>query len=259
MKEKFLFFDFDGTLANSGRVSPRVINALNKAKEKGHKIILCTGRAYGYLLPIMFEIGFDGICAGLGANVKFRGKTISLKTIGRENIYNCLSLLLENGYGGVLGGSRDRYVFGTPGNYPDPDAWALTDDMKRHSEIEEIMKIYDADPFEKISVLKPLPRDMFDKMVSEDIFGVMQPTYCEFAPKGCTKKFGIQKIIEYCGVDKADTVAFGDSNNDTDMFAAVSKRIAMGNSTKELLELADEVTESVENDGVAVWIENNLL
>lgn len=259
MKEKFLFFDFDGTLAKGGVVSPRVMEALKKAKAKGHKIILCTGRAYGYLLPVMFKMGFDGICAGLGANVKFGGKTVFFKAIERQNIYNCVSLLLENGYGGVLGGSRDRYVFGTPGNYPDPEAWALTDDMKRYSDIEEIMEIYDADPFEKISVLKPLPRCLFDRMVSENLFGVMQPTYCEFAPKGCTKQSGIEKIIEYCGVDKADTVAFGDSNNDTDMFMAVSKKIAMGNSTKELLEFADEVTDSVENDGVAVWIENNLL
>lgn len=45
--EKYLFFDIDGTLTGrSQRITERNKRALTRARENGHKIFLCTGRAY---------------------------------------------------------------------------------------------------------------------------------------------------------------------------------------------------------------------
>lgn len=45
---KFLFFDVDGTLISptTGHIPQSAVNAINKAKDNGHKCFICTGRSY---------------------------------------------------------------------------------------------------------------------------------------------------------------------------------------------------------------------
>ena len=47
-----------------------------------------------------------------------------------------------------------------------------------------------------------------------------------------------------------DTVAIGDSNNDITMLECVNTSIAMGNSSKAVLEMADYITTDVDEDGI---------
>ncbi len=260
MTGKYLFFDFDGTLARNGIVSDRVLSALKNAQSAGHKTVLCTGRAYGYLMPVMRDIGFNGICAGLGAHIEYGGKTIETNSIERESVKMILEKLHRVGSTGLLGGSVDHYVFAfnkTPAA-PDDD-WLISPDKVICDNIDSAMMWYDRDPFEKISVWGKMDNTEFARIVSDGVFGVMHPWYSEFSPKGCDKAHGIECIMKYLGVQKDATVAFGDSSNDIGMFRNIGYRVAMGNSTADLSSIADEITETVDNDGVAVWIENNLL
>jgi len=50
--------------------------------------------------------------------------------------------------------------------------------------------------------------------------------------------------------DLKDTVAIGDSNNDLPMLECVGTAIAMGNSSKEVLKMADYVTTDCQEDGI---------
>ena len=59
------------------------------------------------------------------------------------------------------------------------------------------------------------------------------------------------------GIDLSDMVAFGDDKNDIDMLKICGKGIAVSNAIKDVLDLADEVTASNDEDGVAKWIEKN--
>ena len=47
-----------------------------------------------------------------------------------------------------------------------------------------------------------------------------------------------------------DTVAIGDSNNDLPMLQCAHTSIAMGNSSKQVLEAADYITTDVDKDGI---------
>ncbi len=259
MGGKLLFFDYDGTLSEGGRVTKRVISALKSAQSAGNKIVLCTGRAYGNMLPVIFDIGFDGMCAGLGSHVEYGGKLIMLETIARKDVKAAVELLLEHNYGGVAGGSKDRYFFGPVGQIAYRDEWGCKEDQKFYTSVDEVLELYDNDPFEKISVLNVIEDELHEKIVSLDIFGVKQSWYSEYAKIGCSKAKGVEAIIKHTGIKFEDTIAFGDSSNDLEMFGAAYKKIAMGNATDELKAAADEVIGSVFDDGVAVWIENNLL
>ena len=77
------------------------------------------------------------------------------------------------------------------------------------------------------------------------------PTFCDISPIGGTKQLGIDKFLEYYGLDLKDTMAFGDGGNDMQMLQHVSLAVAMGNAGDELKIIADFVTKDVDDEGIA--------
>ena len=65
-------------------------------------------------------------------------------------------------------------------------------------------------------------------------------------------------MSELSGIGLKDMVAFGDDLNDIDMLKLCGKGIAVSNAIKEVLDIADDVTLSNDEDGVASWIERNI-
>jgi Cof subfamily protein (haloacid dehalogenase superfamily) len=77
----------------------------------------------------------------------------------------------------------------------------------------------------------------------------------EISAAGISKATGLAHLCREHGVDAADVVAFGDMPNDLPMLAWAGRGIAVANAHAEVLALADEVTASNDDDGVAQVIE----
>ena len=69
-------------------------------------------------------------------------------------------------------------------------------------------------------------------------------------PASGGKGIGIEKMLAYYGLDKAEALAFGDGNNDREMLLAVGTGVAMENGSPELKALADEICGPVYEDGI---------
>ena len=72
----------------------------------------------------------------------------------------------------------------------------------------------------------------------------------ECVPKGYTKATGMRKMCEALGIDRADTIAVGDSVNDLAMLEYAGVGIAMGNGSAEAKAAADYVTSELQDDGI---------
>ena len=80
-----LFFDIDGTLLDhNGRMPESAAKALKKAKENGHKLILCSGRSKCAVRQLMDIFRFDGCVCSAGAYVEYRQQIVSKETLTRE-------------------------------------------------------------------------------------------------------------------------------------------------------------------------------
>ena len=77
--------------------------------------------------------------------------------------------------------------------------------------------------------------------------------------KSASKYRAIEFLAEQYHVDIEDIVAFGDDYNDMEMIERCGNGIAVGNALEIVKGVADQVCESNQNDGVARWIERNLL
>ncbi|MEV6598945.1 Cof-type HAD-IIB family hydrolase [Actinoplanes sp. NPDC051346] len=83
--------------------------------------------------------------------------------------------------------------------------------------------------------------------------------YVEICPPGVDKGTGLAVVAQAVGVDPADVLVFGDMPNDLPMFAwAGWSRVAVSNAHPALLAVADEVTLSNDEDGVAVYLDRLL-
>ncbi|MBG0560641.1 HAD family hydrolase [Actinoplanes aureus] len=99
------------------------------------------------------------------------------------------------------------------------------------------------------------------RIVPPDVATVTQAglDYLEICPPDVDKGTGLAVVAEAVGVDPADVLVFGDMPNDLPMFAwAGWGRVAVANAHPELLAVADMVTLSNDEDGVAVFLDRLL-
>ncbi len=80
---------------------------------------------------------------------------------------------------------------------------------------------------------------MFSKETGADIF-----------EKGFSKADGIAVLCEHFGIPMEKTFAFGDSHNDREMLEKIQVGIAMGNAVPEIREVADYITDDIDQDGI---------
>lgn len=104
---------------------------------------------------------------------------------------------------------------------------------------------------EKLRLESALPED-FSLHISEDVLWMLTNP---LANKG----HALNVICERLSVKPSRTVVFGDDIIDIDMFRAGGYGVAVSNGNPRLLAIADEVCDSNNNDGVASWLQNELL
>jgi hydroxymethylpyrimidine pyrophosphatase-like HAD family hydrolase len=75
--------------------------------------------------------------------------------------------------------------------------------------------------------------------------------WLDIAPEGVSKASALADVAEELGVAQADVLAIGDGRNDMEMLRWAGRGVAMGQAPLEVQEAADDVTETVANDGVA--------
>ena len=79
----------------------------------------------------------------------------------------------------------------------------------------------------------------------------------EIMDKSVSKATGIKVMLEHYGLAAEESLAFGDNYNDVEMLELCGRSVAMGNAPEDIKKLADEVTLSNEEDGLAYYLVKN--
>ena len=86
-----------------------------------------------------------------------------------------------------------------------------------------------------------------------------EPFFLEIVPMGIDKAKGLAILLDQIGIRRSELIAFGDGYNDMPMLQFAGMGVAMGNAAEEIKKAADMVTESNNDDGVAIALENLIL
>lgn len=80
----------------------------------------------------------------------------------------------------------------------------------------------------------------------------------EFTYKGVSKAAGVKSVCDYLGITMKEVMAIGDNHNDLQLIKSAGLGIAMGNAVPKLKEIADDITDTNEADGVAKAIQKHI-
>ena len=246
---KAAFFDIDGTLLShkTNTVPPSTLRALEALREKGILTFIATGRhipEYRKLRP-MADLRFDGIISLNGQYCCNDEGVIYHCPIDPGDITTLLRYLEENPHPCILVEEEQMYI-----NFHN----ALVEQVQAaiHSEMPTLgdlnrgysHPIYQAILYMSNEDLEKLPQMPHIKLTRWNMGGA------DLIPATGGKAAGIAKVLEYYGIDKSETIAFGDGENDVDMFSAVGISVAMGNACQAAKEAASHVTDDVDEDGI---------
>ncbi|MFV0466284.1 MAG: HAD-IIB family hydrolase [Lachnospiraceae bacterium] len=257
--KKAIFFDADGTLIDIQKgMTEETKRSLLELKENGHELFLCTGRGRSFLSDELEHIPFTGMICSMGAYIEINGKKVFSKEIPLDIGKYSVEILRKNKMVPVLEGAS--YMYYDLEEYTTEIDWfadLITAQLgNRHKQIrgnEEELH------FSKISA-KHNSRSNIESACSQlsEFYnfiyheGAFVGRTVEMIVKGCSKGVACAVICSVLGIDKKDTIAFGDSNNDIELFDACGFKIAMGDASIRLKSSADLITSNREREGITI-------
>ena len=119
-RTKALFFDIDGTLLSekTRRVPDSAKEALKQAREKGHLVLINTGRVYSHLHEIRSQVDADGFLCGCGTYVRVKDEVLYHHVIPHERGLQIKKDIDDCGLDGVLEGLGGCYMHEAPSCLP---------------------------------------------------------------------------------------------------------------------------------------------
>jgi Cof subfamily protein (haloacid dehalogenase superfamily) len=256
--------DVDGTLLDpDDRVSPRAAAVVDRLVGGGVGFVLVTGRPPRWIPPVVAQLGVASLAVCANGSVLYdpaEDRVLFARTLAPDVLGRLAAAATETLPG--CGLAVERVGADAAGSAPfvaEPGyrhAWDDGDDVTvPRSELlsRPAVKLLVREPRlssdAMVAALSPVVGDDADLTFSHSR-GLV-----EVSPAGITKATGLAEVARRHGVSAADVVAFGDMPNDLEMLRWVGHGVAMGNAHPALLEVADEVTASNAEDGLALVLE----
>jgi hydroxymethylpyrimidine pyrophosphatase-like HAD family hydrolase len=251
--------DLDGTLLRRDHtVSPRSRAALAAATQAGASHIVVTGRPVGGVRFILADLGYSGlaVCAQ-GAQVYHAGEHRLLTSVTLDRQVAALALAkIEAEVGPMAVAAAQDGVDGDillgPGYEIETVRELTRVDGREPLWAAPLTKVYVQHPALGDDELVAAARAVAGGLVEVVLAG---PRMVELLPLGLTKATGLSLAARRLGTTAAGTIAFGDMPNDIPMLRWAAHAVAMANGHPEVKAVADEVTASNEEDGIAVVLE----
>ncbi|MEY8354322.1 HAD family hydrolase [Lachnospiraceae bacterium 54-53] len=257
-KRKALFFDIDGTLFSevNRNVPESALQAVRRAREKGHLVFINSGRTYCLIGPIRRLMDVDGYCCGCGTRVIAGDEVLFSATIPHQRGLEIKKLILEHDLEGILEGTESCYFKKERSRIPQVER--MKENIAKEGNLSPWGWDEDCYDFDKFCVLADEKSDIrgFSRSLGLDFEIISRGGgFYECVPGGYSKATAIELVLKHYGVSLEDTYVFGDSTNDLSMFEYARNCILMGHHSVELEPYATFYTKNVEDDGVAYAME----
>lgn len=244
---KIIFFDIDGTLIAMDKetISEKVLEALKRLQDRGIKLCIATGRG-PMIVPHFDGVEFDTYLTFNGSYCYNEKETIYSNSIPKEDVEKLISNAAAMGKPVAIA-TKDRMA----PNGEEDDLVAYfgfgNAKFKVAKDFEEVKKE------EIYQVLMAIKKEQYEaalKDVKSAKITAWWDRAVDIIPVNGGKGLGIEKVLEYYGLDRSQALAFGDGNNDIEMFQAVGTGVAMANASDELKAISDEICGDVAEDGI---------
>lgn len=284
--------DLDGTIVHGGvEVFPRVRKALRQAADEGCKLVVCTGRPLGMVPRSVRRLGVMAyyLCANGATVYDAKGAELLSRTMSNEDVRRMMDEVAPLGPGWNVHSDGQSWIERTGVTYMVGGARGIRSRIRKYfprsprqvrslirgvmhfafgeqgkTIVPSIRPVIDShERFEKVVCSFTTDEACEEAILRIEALGGFQVARVwarelEITAAGVTKGTACDWLLDYLGEDKGRSVAFGDSMNDAPLIGHVGRFVAMGNASAELKALCDEVCASLTEDGVALWLEEQM-
>ena len=288
---KLVAIDLDGTMLNHyGEISERTKETVRRCIEKGVEIVLASGRPIDSIKTIAEELGIKGyFIAGNGALVYDirKNEMIYENYIKKEKVLEIIKICEENSI--AYNVYTDKVILTT--NLKFNVLYYYKENLKKEEnkqtnisivenmyeyvenmKDEKFLKITICDQNSTIfhSIIKKVKEisdievldisHMSRKIIKQGTEEIpVEYFYTEISASNVDKWEAIEFLRKRMGLAKEEIMTIGDNINDKKMIENAGMGIAMKSSTMEILKIARDITETNDNDGVAIALEKYVL
>lgn len=264
MKYKLIVLDLDGTLTNKEKkITTRNKEVLLKAQENGVKLVLASGRPTFGIVPLANELCMDQFG---GFILSYNGgEIINWET--KETIYEnvlpnkVLPTLYESARANdltILTYDEEYIVTENPTDlYVEKEAFLNkmnirpTNDFLNDIPLPVAKCLIVGDPEKLI----PVEAELCLRLQGQINVFRSEPYFLELVPQGIDKAKSLEVLLAKTGMLREEMIAIGDGYNDLTMIKYAGMGIAMENAQEPVKKVAQYITSTNEEDGVAAAIE----
>jgi 5-amino-6-(5-phospho-D-ribitylamino)uracil phosphatase len=254
-RPKLVALDVDGTLVPpGGTLAPRVREAVSRAIRAGGWVVLTSGRSTLEIRPFVAELGLRrgfGVCSNGAVTVRYP----TLAVVDRVTFApgEVVHHLLEHAPRARIAVEDATDGFRVTSHFPDGELHG----EQRLESLDGLLsrpvtRVVFRDPEGTVQEFL----ELLDRVRPRGVSCVVgYKAWLDIGPQGVSKGTALIGIAERLGVPAEDCLAIGDGRNDIDMLQWAGRGVAMGQAPPEVRRAADDVTEPVSGDGVAVELE----
>lgn len=259
---KLAIFDMDGTVLNSRHeISEENKKAMKELENSGVKVIIATGRPSELLKKYTNEMKTDDYtitCNGSVIGHPFKDDYLHHNTIDKDNVIKLIDMCEEFHYDylvytkdAVISKDNERLrLFKKVGeSYREEDKATIIQtedaDFIKNNFLPNKILILEKDPI-KYEELWEKIKEFNNIEYTQSWIGAL-----DVSPIGDTKGNAVKILCEHYGILQEEVIAFGDQLNDVSMIEFAGMGVAMGNAEDEVKTVANYITDTNDNNGVA--------
>lgn len=254
MNPKMILSDLDGTLiCSDGSISERTKLTLKSCQNKGIYVVIATARYWIGAERYIEEVQPDYEITTDGTLIHRHGEQIYSCNLEMEDTNQIIQDILARDDKTEITVAAGHRVF-----------W----NSKHISESEKLYKAIYCDYQKPLScrankIVAALPDN-------ETALEIANKNHCRlqsyrgenwyaFLPEMAGKVQAIRELAKILNISLNEIVAFGDDKNDMEMLKMCGIGVAVDNAISDVKDIADSVTLSNDEDGVAEWLSKNVL
>lgn len=262
--------DLDGTLTNSEKnITPRTLDALMKAQREGVRLVLASGRPTFGIAALanqlqLADYGGYVLSYNGGRIIDWCEKTVIFSQVVDHKLVPILYDFAEKAQLPIVTYLPEAILASkNEGEYLAEEARINgMPVVVAQNFVEEAMQIAGGSTKFLIlgepELLIQLESEMKAALSEQMEVFRSAPFFLELPPKGIDKAQSLQRLLTHLGLERESLMAFGDGFNDLSMIQFAGQGVAMANAVEEVKSIADFVTTSNEEDGIAHALEQLL-
>lgn len=265
-KQHLIALDLDGTLLmDNQEMNPKTKDVILQAMQDGHIVIIATGRPHRASIRYYQELGLNTPIVNFNGAFTHHPTDSSFKVLhdplpvqtAHKIVEACYDLKVDNIIAEVM---DDVYL----AQYDKRMVNMFKQTVPNPYQIGNLINKLQRDPTtlliqpknNQIHQLTSHLDDFHAEIVEHRKWSVPSYSIIEVIKKGMNKAVGLKQIANSFGIPKERIIAFGDENNDLEMIDYAGVGVAMGNAIDELKSIAKYVTDTNENNGIGLFLEN---